>query len=84
MPIIQEKIHPDSIIYSDSLPTYIALDVIVFKHFRINHGEVVCRQQESYKRYRKLLEPSQAPLLKSGGTPKDHFHLHLKEMGVAI
>ncbi len=39
LPIIREKVKPDSIVYSDSLPSYNALDVSEFKHFRINHSQ---------------------------------------------
>ena len=39
MPIIERKVTPDSIIYSDSWQGYNVLDVSEFKHFRINHSE---------------------------------------------
>ncbi len=37
MPIIREKIKPDSIVYTDSLSSYNILDVSEFKHERIKH-----------------------------------------------
>ena len=37
MPIMERKIVPDSIVYSDSWKGYNVLDVSAFKHFRINH-----------------------------------------------
>ena len=40
IPIIKEKVVPDSIVYSDSFKSYNALDVSEFKHFRINHSEL--------------------------------------------
>lgn len=40
MPIIKEKIIPDSIVYTDSWKGYNALDVSEFKHFRINHSKL--------------------------------------------
>lgn len=39
MPIIKSKIKPDSIVYTDTYPSYNALDVSDFKHFRINHSK---------------------------------------------
>jgi transposase len=39
LPIIRERIRPDSIVYTDSLRSYNALDVSEFKHFRINHSK---------------------------------------------
>ena len=40
VPIIERKVTPDSIVYSDSWLGYNALDVSSFKHFRINHSEL--------------------------------------------
>lgn len=40
MPIIREKVKPDSIVYSDCWRGYNALDVSEFKHYRINHSEL--------------------------------------------
>ena len=39
IPIINRKVIPDSIVYSDSWKAYTVLDVSDFKHFRINHSE---------------------------------------------
>ena len=38
VPIIKDKITPDSVVYTDSWKGYNALDVSSFKHFRINHS----------------------------------------------
>jgi transposase-like protein len=43
MPIITRKIAPDSIVYTDSYPSYNALDVSDFSHHRINHSENLLR-----------------------------------------
>ena len=40
IPIINPKVIPDSIVYSDSWKAYTVLDVSDFKHFRINHSEL--------------------------------------------
>ena len=37
--IIRKRIRPDSIVYTDSLVSYDALDVSEFHHERINHSE---------------------------------------------
>ena len=39
LPIMQSKIKPDSIVYTDSLSSYNVLDVSEFKHERINHDK---------------------------------------------
>ncbi len=40
MPIIRQKVKPDSIVYTDTFRSYNALNVSGFKHYRINHGEL--------------------------------------------
>jgi transposase len=40
LPIIFEKVVPDSIVYTDTFRSYNALDVSDFKHERINHSEL--------------------------------------------
>ena len=40
MPIIREKVIPDSIVYSDYWRGYNVLDVSEFKHYRINHSRL--------------------------------------------
>ncbi|MCT8629741.1 IS1595 family transposase, partial [Glaesserella parasuis] len=37
LPIIREKVKPDSIVYTDFYRSYDVLDVSEFNHFRINH-----------------------------------------------
>ena len=39
-PIIERKVVPDSIVYSDCWRGYNVLDVSEFKHFRINHSKM--------------------------------------------
>lgn len=58
LPIIKEKIQPDSIVYTDTFKSYNALDVPDFYHMRINHSELFA--DRPYQRDRKLLESSQA------------------------
>ena len=40
MPIIRQKVKPDSIVYTDTWRSYNALDVSEFKHYRINHSKL--------------------------------------------
>ena len=40
MGIIQKRIVPDSIVYSDAYHSYNVLDVSEFKHYRINHSKL--------------------------------------------
>ncbi len=45
MPIMERKIVPDSIVYSDCWRGYNVLDISDFKHFRINHSELFADKQ---------------------------------------
>ena len=40
LPIIESKIKPDSIVYTDSFKAYDVLDVSDFHHVRINHSQL--------------------------------------------
>ena len=40
LPIIRQKVTPDSIVYTDTFRSYNALDVSEFKHYRINHSKL--------------------------------------------
>lgn len=65
LPLIQEKVIPDSIVYSDCWRGYNALDVSEFKHYRINHSKLFADKhyneplnsdQKVLKRSREFLE----------------------------
>jgi transposase len=45
MPIIREKVQPDSIVYSDCWRGYNVLDVSEFKHYRINHSKLFANER---------------------------------------
>lgn len=45
MPIIRDKVQPDSIVYTDCWRGYNALDVSEFKHYRINHSVLFANKQ---------------------------------------
>ncbi len=44
LPIIREKVKPDSILHTDGFKGYNALDLSGFRHYRINHSEHVVEQ----------------------------------------
>ena len=45
MPVIKQKIMPDSIVYTNSLSSYDKLDVSGFIHYRINHSKAFAGRQ---------------------------------------
>ena len=79
MPIIQEKILPDSVVYSDSLPSYNVLDVSCFKHYRINHSKLFADRKNHINGIENFWNQAKRHLRKYNGVPTDHFHLYLKE-----
>mmetsp|Transcript_21498 Transcript_21498/g.9944 ORF Transcript_21498/g.9944 Transcript_21498/m.9944 type:complete len:217 (+) Transcript_21498:102-752(+) len=79
MPIMQERILPDSIVYSDSLPSYNVLDVSDFKHYRINHSKLFANRQNHINGIENFWNQAKRHMRKFNGIPADHFHLYLKE-----
>ena len=66
IPIIETKVIPDSIVYSDCWTGYNVLDVSDFKHYHINGIESFWNQAKRHMR-------------KFNGVPKDNFGLFLEE-----
>jgi transposase len=44
LPIIRQKIVPDSVVYTDSYGIYDVLDMSEFHHYRINHSDTFVKQ----------------------------------------
>ena len=78
-PIIEGKVIPDSIVYSDCWTGYNALDVSDFKHFRINHSELFADKQNHINGIENFWNQAKRHLRKFNGVPKAHFGLFLKE-----
>ena len=79
MPIIERKIVPDSIVYSDCWKGYNALDVSDFKHFRINHSELFADRQNHINGIENFWNQAKRHMRKFNGIPKARFGLFLKE-----
>ena len=79
MPIIREKVKPDSIVYSDYWRGYNALDVSEFKHYRINHSKLFANKHNHINGIENFWNQAKRHLRKFNGVPKEHFHLFLKE-----
>ena len=79
MPIIQEKVVPDSIVYSDCWRGYNVLDVSDFKHCRINHSKLFADKQNHINGIENFWNQAKRHLRKFNGVPKEHFPLFLKE-----
>ena len=79
IPIIERKVIPDSIVYSDCWTGYNALDTSDFKHFRINHSELFAKQKNHINGIENFWNQAKRHMRKFNGVPKAHFTLFLKE-----
>ena len=78
-PIIERKVIPDSIVYSDSWHGYNALDVSDFKHRRINHSKLFAEGRNHINGIENFWNQAKRHMRKFNGVPKAHFGLYLKE-----
>ncbi|WP_299379115.1 IS1595 family transposase [uncultured Kiloniella sp.] len=78
-PIIERKVIPDSIVYSDCWRGYNVLDVSEFKHFRINHSKLFADKKNHINGIENFWNQAKRHLRKFNGVPKEHFGLFLKE-----
>ncbi|OIN83387.1 IS1595 family transposase [Francisella sp. TX07-6608] len=79
IPIIREKVKPDSIVYTDTFRGYNALDVSEFKHYRINHSKLFAKKHNHINGIENFWNQAKRYLRKFNGIPREHFHLFLKE-----
>ncbi len=79
LPIIREKVKPDSIVYTDFYRSYDVLDVSEFNHFRINHSTHFAEKQNHINGIENFWNQAKRHLRKFNGIPKSHFELYLKE-----
>ena len=79
MPLIQEKVVPDSIVYTDTFRSYNALDVSEFKHERINHSKLFADKKNHINGIENFWNQAKRHLRKFNGVPKKNFRLFLKE-----
>lgn len=79
MPIIRQKIEPDSIVYTDSYRSYNILDVSEFKHYRINHHREFALVSTHINGIENFWNQAKRHLRKFNGIPREHFDLFIKE-----
>ena len=79
MPIIRQKIKPDSIVYTDSYRSYNALDVSEFKHYRINHSLLFADGRNHINGIENFWNQAKRVLRKYNGIPAKQFYWFLKE-----
>ena len=79
MPVIQRKIAPDSVVYTDSFRSYDALDISQFHHVRINHSREFARGRNHINGIENFWNQAKRILRKYNGVPRQNFPLFLKE-----
>ena len=79
LPIIRQKIKPDSIVYTDSYRSYNVLDVSEFKHYRINHSKLFAHKHNHINGIENFWNQAKRILRKYNGIPKQQFYYFLKE-----
>jgi transposase len=79
MPIIREKVTPDSIVYTDHFKSYNALDVSEFHHLRINHSELFADAKNHINGVENFWNQAKRHLRRFNGIKKENFYWFLKE-----
>ena len=79
LPIIEHKVVPDSIVYSDCWRGYNALDVSDFKHYRINHSILFADKKNHINGIENFWNQAKRHMRKFNGVPREYFVLFLKE-----
>jgi len=79
LPIIQEKVEPDSIVYTDTFGACNALDICDFHHRRINHSKLFADKQNHINGIENFWNQAKRHMRKYNGIKPDNFHWFLKE-----
>ena len=79
IPIIERKVVPDSIVYSDCWRGYNVLDVSDVHHFRINHSKLFADRHNHINGIENFWNQAKRNMQKFNRVPKDQFGLYLKE-----
>jgi transposase len=79
LPIIEEKVTPDSIVYTDAFKGYNALDVSDFHHRRINHSNLFADGRNHINGIENFWNQAKRHLRKFNGIKQESFYWFLKE-----
>jgi len=79
MPIIEEQVEPDSIVYTDTFTAYNALDVSAFHHHRINHSKFFALQSNHINGIEIFWNQAKRHMRRFNGIKPAHFYRFLKE-----
>ena len=79
IPIIEEKVAPDSIVYTDTFRSYNALDISDFHHRRIDHSKLFSQKQNHINGIENFWNQAKRHLRRFNGITHDNFYWFLKE-----
>ncbi|MBC8349089.1 MAG: IS1595 family transposase [Verrucomicrobia bacterium] len=79
LPIIEERVTPDSIVYTDTFRAYNALDVTEFHHMRINHSKLFADRGNHINGIENFWNQAKRHLRRFNGIKPNNFHWFLKE-----
>jgi transposase len=75
--ILENKIVPDSIVYSDTFPAYNVLDVSGFRHYRINRGKLFADRHNHINGIENFWNQVKRHMRRFNPIPKEHFYRKL-------
>ena len=79
LPIIQRKVKPDSVVYTDRWRAYNKLNVAGFTHYRINHSKEFAKKKNHINGIENFWNQAKRHMRKFNGVPKANFELFLRE-----
>lgn len=79
LPIIHEKVRPDSIVYTDTFGAYNALDVSSFHHVRINHSKLFADRLNHINGIENFWNQAKRHMRPFNGIKRLNFYWFLKE-----
>ena len=79
LPIIEERVTPDSIVYTDTFKAYNALNVTEFHHMRINHSKLFADRGNHINGIENFWNQAKRHLRRFNGIKPNNFHWFLKE-----
>ena len=79
LPVIKDKITPDSIVYTDGHTAYATLSASDFHHFRINHSKEFVQDHNHINGIENFWSQAKRHLRKYNGIARQYFDLFLKE-----
>ena len=84
MRIMERKIVPDSIVYTDSWHSYNVLDVSDFHHVRVNHSYLFAEGRNHINGIENFWNQAKRHLRKFNGIPREHFGLFLRNVSSVL